>query len=467
MIKRLKKRFTAVLSGSLSIIMLIICAVIYVSMYRAQRDTMDMTVDHAMNSPFEMRNEANDGTAEPAVTDSASDTDEQHEPPSMKPSQRHEGEDFSRSVRGDRAGYIPFDRSNRISTGWVKIRLDKDGNVKSVYLSQRNSDTEDFPSDLAEEAARYILSSGKTDGNIIVGDVHYRYSYSGERRAIVLIDRQDMIHTLRRLLIVLASIYIYAVGLFIFISMMLARWVARPIEDAWNRQTEFFSNASHELKTPLAVITANLDAAVSQPEKTVREQTRWFDIIRDEAAKMSGLISEMLYLSREEYKTETVMTEFDLSYESEKACLAAEALCFENGKELVTDISSGIWVRGEKESLDRVVHILIDNAVRHSPAGSEIKVALSGGKKCCFSVENEGVIEADDLDRIFDRYYRTDRSRSRDTGGFGLGLAIAKAVAVKHGGDISASSGGGRTVFTVHLPTVKHDTKNKIGTDRT
>ena len=170
---------------------------------------------------------------------------------------------------------------------------------------------------------------------------------------------------------------------------------------------------------------------------------------------MSRLINEMLYLSREERTDEpSVMTDVDLSEAAEGVCLAMEAVAFERGKAICPDIESGVMVRGEKESLVRMINILVDNAVNHSADHSDINISLKRSKKgkIKLRVSNKGTpIPADELERIFDRYYRTDSSRSSSTGGFGLGLAIAKAIAEKHGGSISAESDNEKTAFTVTL----------------
>ena len=271
-------------------------------------------------------------------------------------------------------------------------------------------------------------------------------------KVIVLLDRTNEVSTMTRLLVILAGIFALSLVVLFLLSVLLSKWAVTPIEDAWNRQRVFFSNASHELKTPLAVISANLDVITSNPDETVAEQGKWFGYIRSEANKMSRLINEMLYIAREERTdSKTVMAELDLSEAAEGACLAMEAVAFEKGKTLITDIEPNVTVKGDKESLTRTINILIDNAVSHSSEHSEITVRLKKSRgKAKLTVENQGKpIPKEDLQRIFDRYYRTDASRSRDTGGFGLGLAIAKTVAEKHGGSITAESDESRTVFTL------------------
>lgn len=272
---------------------------------------------------------------------------------------------------------------------------------------------------------------------------------------IVLLDRTDEISTLRRLLFILLAIFVPALGVVFLLSLLLSKWAVITIEDAWNRQRVFFSNASHDLKTPLTVINANLDVITSNPDDTAAKQGKWFGYIRCEAEKMSRLINEMLYLSREE-RTDNppVMAELDLSEAAEGACLAMEALAFERGKVICSDIDSGITVKGDREGLVRMTNILIDNAVNHSSEHSDINVSLKKSRKnkVKLSVSNKGTpIPPEELERIFDRYYRTDASRSSSAGGFGLGLAIAKTIAEKHGGSITAESGENRTAFTVTL----------------
>ena len=328
--------------------------------------------------------------------------------------------------------------------------------ITDIFRSQQlyGSEDEDNMDAAAHAAAENILSKGNQKGIISVDGISYRYEMRDKDsgKVIVLLDRTNEVSTMTRLLVILAGIFALSLVVLFLLSVLLSKWAVTPIEDAWNRQRVFFSNASHELKTPLAVISANLDVITSNPDETVAEQGKWFGYIRSEADKMSRLINEMLYIAREERTdSKTVMAELDLSEAAEGACLAMEAVAFEKGKTLITDIEPNVTVKGDKESLTRTINILIDNAVSHSSEHSEITVRLKRSRgKAKLTVENQGKpIPKEDLQRIFDRYYRTDASRSRDTGGFGLGLAIAKTVAEKHGGSITAESDENRTVFTL------------------
>ncbi|MGN0637230.1 MAG: ATP-binding protein [Huintestinicola sp.] len=433
MIKKLRARFTFVLTGLLALVMLGVLASIFISMYRSEEHNAQRIIDFAINIDYSGRWENPPPPGE--------DTDT----PPKEISERPDGK-------------------NRIqmSSGWITVKLDSENEIQSIFYSRErffsSSHEMDVQSSYVTAAAQEIISrTDKDNGTISAGGTSYRYKLRDTEsgKMIVLLDRTDEISTLRRLMFILLGIFVLALGVIFLLSILLSKWAVIPIEDAWNRQRVFFSNASHELKTPLTVINANLDVITSNPDDTVAGQGKWFGYIRCEAEKMSRLINEMLYLSREE-RTDNppVMSELDLSEAAEGACLAMEALAFERGKEISSDIDSGITVKGDKEALLRMINILIDNAVSHSSEHSEISVSLKKSRKnkVKLTVSNKGTpIPPEELDRIFDRYYRTDASRSGSTGGFGLGLAIAKTIAEKHGGSIAAESDEDRTAFTVTL----------------
>lgn len=442
MIKHLRRRFTAVLMSLLGTVMLIVLGSVYVSMYRSENMNTDRIINFAMN--LEMHKDNTDPPPQ-------SPPDGTEEPP-----KDFEGDIHFDSFFFPQRTHQTRDRTDDISTGWISVTVDSSGMITDIFRSQQlyGSENEDNMDAAAHAAAENILSNGNQKGIISVDGISYRYEMRDKDsgKVIVLLDRTNEVSTMTRLLVILAGIFALSLVVLFLLSVLLSKWAVTPIEDAWNRQRVFFSNASHELKTPLAVISANLDVITSNPDETVAEQGKWFGYIRSEADKMSRLINEMLYIAREERTdSKTVMAELDLSEAAEGACLAMEAVAFEKGKTLITDIEPNVTVKGDKESLTRTINILIDNAVSHSSEHSEITVRLKKSRgKAKLTVENQGKpIPKEDLQRIFDRYYRTDASRSRDTGGFGLGLAIAKTVAEKHGGSITAESDENRTVFTL------------------
>lgn len=433
MIKKLRARFTVVLTGLLALVMLGVLASIFISMYRSEERNVQRVIDFAVNIDYSGRWE---------------------NPPPPRDDTDIAPKDISERPDGK--------NKMQLSSGWITVKLNDENEIQSIFYSRErffaNSDESDEQNSAVSDAAREIISRiDENEGNISSGGISYRYKLrdTDSGKIIVLLDRTDEISTLRRLLFILLAIFVLSLAVIFLLSLLLSKWAVIPIEDAWNRQRVFFSNASHELKTPLTVINANLDVITSNPDDTVAGQEKWFGYIRCEAEKMSRLINEMLYLSREE-RTDNppVMAEFDLSEAAEGVCLAMEALAFERGKVIYSDIDSGIRVKGDKEGLVRMINILIDNAVSHSSEHSDINVSLKKSRKnkVRLTVSNKGTpIPPEELERIFDRYYRTDASRSSSTGGFGLGLAIAKTIAEKHSGSITAESDENRTAFTVTL----------------
>lgn len=433
MIKKLRARFAVVLTGLLALVMLGVLASIFISMYRSEERNVQRVIDFAVNIDYSGRWE---------------------NPPPPRDDTDIAPKDISERPDGK--------NKMQLSSGWITVKLNDENEIQSIFYSRErffaNSDESDEQNSAVSDAAREIISRiDENEGNISSGGVSYRYKLrdTDSGKIIVLLDRTDEISTLRRLLFILLAIFVLSLAVIFLLSLLLSKWAVIPIEDAWNRQRVFFSNASHELKTPLTVISANLDVITSNPNDTVAGQEKWFGYIRCEAEKMSCLINEMLYLSREE-RTDNppVMAEFDLSEAAEGVCLAMEALAFERGKVINSDIDSGIRVNGDREGLVRMINILIDNAVSHSSEHSDINVSLKKSRKnkVKLSVSNKGTpIPPEELERIFDRYYRTDASRSSSTGGFGLGLAIAKTIAEKHSGSITAESDENRTAFTVTL----------------
>ncbi|MBP0956919.1 MAG: GHKL domain-containing protein [Oscillospiraceae bacterium] len=436
MIKKLRARFTFVLTGLLALVMLGVLAAIFISMYRSEEQNARRVIDFAMNIDYSGRWE--------------------NPPPPRDDTDNSPKDIAERPDKKDRM---------QMSSGWITVKLNAENEIQSIFYSRErffsdNDESVRQNSAVTAAAEEIISRTSESEGNISAGGVSYRYKLRETEggKIIVLLDRTDEISTLRRLMFILLGIFVLALGVIFLLSLLLSKWAVIPIEDAWNRQRVFFSNASHELKTPLTVINANLDVITSNPDDTVAEQGKWFGYIRCEAEKMSRLINEMLYLSREERTDNpTVMAELDLSEAAEGVCLAMEALAFERGKVISSDIESGITVKGDREGLVRMINILIDNAVNHSSEHSDISVSLKKSRKnkVRLSVSNKGTpIPPEELERIFDRYYRTDASRSSSTGGFGLGLAIAKAIAEKHGGSITAESDENRTAFTVTLSAV-------------
>ena len=232
------------------------------------------------------------------------------------------------------------------------------------------------------------------------------------------------------------------------ISWWLSSWALRPVEQAWDQQRRFVADASHELKTPLAVILAN--SQILQGHEGVSEDAmRWVDSTADEATHMKALVNDLLQLARADEAGASGSAnamrheDIDLSEMVESAALEFDAVAFERGCMLESEVEDGLHIQGDPKWMERLVRILIDNACKYGERGSEVSVRLTQvGGHPTLSVHNMGnPIDEEDLPHVFERFYRSDKARSREgEGGFGLGLAIAKGIADAHGGTISVTS---------------------------
>ena len=265
---------------------------------------------------------------------------------------------------------------------------------------------------------------------------------------VVIADTSSSYYTLRSLAIQDLGITVIAMGALFAISVGLSSWLLKPVERAWEQQRRFVADASHELKTPLAVIIANTQI-LAKDETLSNESRRWVDSTADESAHMKNLVEELLELARTDESTagaQGVMRKADVDFSEvvENASLEFDAIAFERGCEIREEVQPGIHVEGDPEWLSRLAKILVDNACKYATSGTPINVTLTrDGKRCVLTVNNQGqTISPEDLEHIFDRFYRTDKARSREakSGGFGLGLAIAKGIADSHGGEITAQS---------------------------
>ena len=279
---------------------------------------------------------------------------------------------------------------------------------------------------------------------------------SGKKYA--LHDRSSRHEQLMLVLVETIALYCAAVLLIFFIAYLFSSKTLRPVAETYAKQRDLIANASHELKTPLTVIATDLAVVKSEPKSSVEDNAKWLESVDKQIERMQGLIQNMLELSKLE-QSELPKITVNLSEIAEGACLEFEAVCFEKNVRLVTEIQPDLKVLGEKTSLERLVAILVDNAIKYSGESGKVGVGLAqDGKKIVLTVMNTGaVISEEDAKHVFDRFYRADGARNNDDGkSFGLGLSIAAATVQAHDGTIECKGVEGKgTVFRVYLPTAK------------
>lgn len=268
---------------------------------------------------------------------------------------------------------------------------------------------------------------------------------------IAFVNMQSEQSQQQNTLLAFAAVYSGALVLFFLISLGLSKWALKPVAQSWAQQRQFVSDASHELKTPLTVILANLDIQEQESGQSV-----WLSAARSEGLHMKKLIESMLFLTRsDESRQPLLMARVSLSGIVQEAALAFEALAYENNIRLEQQIEEGQFTQGDADQLKQLVSILLDNAIKYTPPGGVVRLKLTRARdKALLSVLNApAFIPPDQLAHIFNRFYRADEARARIEGGFGLGLSIAKEIARQHGIPLNASSSQDGTVFSTVFTT--------------
>lgn len=270
---------------------------------------------------------------------------------------------------------------------------------------------------------------------------HYAYMVKSRPygKIIVFLDVSVVLNQQENLIVTTSIIGVIAVIIFFLIALGLSFWLVRPVKETLNKQKLFISNASHELKTPLAVISANADVLSAEIG-----ENKWLSYIQKESVRMSELVNELLSLARLDDKASNklIKSEFCLTDILLQTALPFESRMFEMGKKFEVDAEENILYTGDQSAIKHIISILIDNAVKYSDEHGEISVKLFlHNNKRVLEVYNTGIgIKKEKLEKIFERFYREDEARNSKSGGYGLGLAIAKETVKAHGGRIYAES---------------------------
>ena len=331
------------------------------------------------------------------------------------------------------------------------ITVDESGKVISENLMRV-----EIADDVILTAVGNVLASGRQEG--LLSSLNLRYlirSYSGSAR-IAFADTTNEKTAAARWLFSSLLIGLGGLGAFFVISLYLSGWALKPVSAAWEQQRQFVADASHELKTPLTVILANVDILLRHKDETVVRQQKWVEYTKEEAERMKKLVDEMLFLAKSDAaRAPSSFLPLNFSDVLWNSVLPFESVAFELHVILESHIAPDICLQGDEGQLRQLAAILLDNACKYAGEGGKIAISLEKWQdKAKLAVHNTGSpIPPGQLPRIFERFYRADSSRARSQGGYGLGLAIAKTIVDGHKGKITAESSAAEgTTFTVMLP---------------
>lgn len=339
------------------------------------------------------------------------------------------------------------------NSGNIVAEIDSDGNITNCFIHLNY----DVTTVKLQNSIKDIYEKNKNKGKVKIDDYTYKYEKRllGNYYKIVLLNISSEESLKIRLVQIFILVGFISLIFLLIISIFLTNKSIEPIKETFNKQKQFIADASHELKTPLTIIKTNTSLLMSNPEDTIKNQSKWIKYIESQSDRMSELVNEMLSLAKLDVEeNKLIVSTINFSNIINSMLLTFDAVIFENKITLDTNINKDIMVKCNDDSIKKLFSILMDNAIKYTNKGGSISVNLTSDKyKAKLIIKNTGDgIPKDKLNKIFERFYRADDSRDRDTGGYGLGLSIAKSIVDQHNGKIYASSNLYKdATFTVEL----------------
>ena len=356
-------------------------------------------------------------------------------------------ENLDRKNRPDNfipARNIPDNDSRRIYLDFTiyTIILDDNGNYKELINNTNNDEVEE---NYIKSIANNIINSHSDDfyiGNLYTNK--YAYAFT-PNNTLIIMDNTEFNNILVKGLI--SNILLFSlceIAIFAF-TYLITKWIIAPVNKTFEKQKIFVADASHELKTPLSVMVASADAYFNDKDE------KWVHNMKNESERMIKLVTELLDLAKTDGEQEILMEDNNLSDIIESSILTFESLFYDNNIKLKYDITPDIKMSCNEDLIIELMSILVDNAIKHCSEKGKVIIKLSkNSKQIILEVKNKGLpIKKEDEEKIFERFYKVDTSRNRNTNNYGLGLAIAKNIVEKHNGTITVHSSDGYTTFKV------------------
>lgn len=329
---------------------------------------------------------------------------------------------------------------------YFTVRFDGAGNLLRSDLEHIATLSEEEASALAEA----VYARGQSRG--FRGDYRYCRTESQDEILLVFLNCQRELASFRTFLYASVGISLAGILAVFLLLLLFSGRIVRPIAESYEKQKRFITDAGHELKTPITIIRADTDVL----EGDLAEDNEWLADIRRQTHRLTELTADLIYLSRmEEEDPALQQLAFSLSELVEETARSFQALALAQDKRFQSSVADGLTVTGDEKAMAKLVSILMDNAMKYSPAGGSVTLTLlRAGRNARLTVKNSTLpMEKGSADHLLERFTRGDSSRSSESGGFGLGLSIARAVAEAHRGSIHAQSEDGESLtVTVELP---------------
>lgn len=311
-----------------------------------------------------------------------------------------------------------------------------------------------YGEDVDETIEQYALDISKKNSKNtsgIIGRYIYNVRKVGENTYdIIFMENENAIIRANSILLVSVILSILSIFSIYIIGKKISKTIVKPVEETFEKQKQFISDASHELKTPLAVIEANADVLENEVKSN-----KWIQYIQNEIESMNTLINELLTLTKiENIDNMRELKQINLSKELEIIVAMFESMAYEKEVIINSNIKENIETKANKEDIEHIVSTLLDNAIKHTKSKEQVIVELYREKNnIVIQIKNYGdPIPEDEREKIFERFYRIDKSRNRKEKRYGLGLAIAKSTVQKYNGKIEVLYKDNFTIFKVNMP---------------
>ena len=331
---------------------------------------------------------------------------------------------------------------------WFSAFTDPDGTVRNINLAN----IPELDIQTASALVRQAVSQGSAKSAFLQDYLYMIRDNPRGGQSVLFLNCETKLTAVRTLAWISALACAGGILLAWLFVTLASRKAIEPTIRNMEQQKQFITNASHELKTPLTVISINMELLqMEQPDSP------WVKSTQRQAAQMRHLVDELVYLSRlEEENAPLVMEPLPVAPLLQETAEPFAAMAEYQGKTMTVEADDNLTVQGDRASIQRLLSTLLDNAVKYTPEEESITVSAKGeGHHVRLTVANNVAqpLTEEQCRQLFDRFYRADPSRNKDKqSGFGIGLAIAAAIAEKHGGSISAAMEGSRLVFTCKLP---------------
>lgn len=308
------------------------------------------------------------------------------------------------------------------NNGFSIAKIDKNKNVIRSYRDDVLIKGKDDLQKLVTGAVNESSTSG------YVGTYRYLKVNNDAGNLVLLLNTQrdlDSFHAFMRNSIIVSLIVILSVFILL---VLISKKVISPIQQSYQKQKQFITDASHELKTPLAIIRSNTDVLELE-----NGDSKWTKNIQNQVDRLTSLVNSLVVFSRMEEKDTVEKVKFNLSESLHERIDDFEELASFQKKHIIADIDNNIYYRGEQQAIVQLMDILLENAIKYATKETNINITLKKNKKyATMKISNQANVKKGDLRKVFDRFYRLDESRNSTIKGYGIGLSMAKLITEKH-----------------------------------